>query len=75
MVTQTSNEKIFVCISRGKKLWRLYDKASVKIKRNPCMASQKKEHFTSVFSNVIVQLGGIGVNFLLEMRPLKIIES
>lgn len=39
------------------------------------MASQKKEHFTSVFSNVIVQLGGIGVNFLLEMRPLKIIES
>lgn len=39
------------------------------------MASQKKEHFTSVFSNVIVQVGGIGVNFLLEMRPLKIIES
>lgn len=68
LVTQTSNKKGFVCISRGKKLWRLYDETSVKAKSNPGMPSQIKEHFTSVFSKACECAGeGIGVS-ASEMR-------
>lgn len=57
-VTQTSYKKVLDYISRGKKLWRLYNEASVKIKSNPSMPSQIKEYFTSVFNKASEGTGG-----------------
>lgn len=49
----------------------MYDEVSIKIKSNPGMPPQIKEHFASVFNKASDCAGGGKWGGLIEMRPLS----